>query len=61
MLQKGESFIKYGKKGNPHRRFVRLSNDGRHIIWRNINGCGCNIFTKTKQIKISDVKFFIFF
>ena len=53
MLQKGEMFIKYGKKGSPHKRYVKLSNDGKCIMWRNMTGC--NIFTKIKQIKISEV------
>jgi hypothetical protein len=46
-------FIKYGKKGTPHKRYVKLTDDGRYIIWRNISGC--NIFSKINQIKLTDV------
>jgi hypothetical protein len=53
LLQKGEMFTKYGKKGTPHKRFVKLTDDRRFLIWRNMSGC--NIFSKINQIKLTEV------
>jgi hypothetical protein len=40
MLKKGETFIKYGKYGKPHERFVFLTEDEKRIVWRRLS-CMC--------------------
>ena len=59
MLKKGESFIKYGNKGNPHTRLVQLTQDEKKIIWK--NNTGCKIFCHIKSINVSDVNFLFIF
>ncbi|CAN0019437.1 unnamed protein product, partial [Sphacelaria rigidula] len=34
LLTTGGFFIKYGRFGKPHVRFVRMSSDLKTIIWR---------------------------
>lgn len=53
VLKDGEIFTKYGKMGNPHLRFVKLSDDEKKIVWYTLSGC--KIFKKTKFIDVSDV------
>lgn len=63
MLKLGETFTKYGKKGNPHKRLIKLSDDEKRLIWKNISGC--NILCKQRSINLADVNknklFFSFF
>ena len=33
ILQKGETFLKFGKLGEPHKRFVYVSDDERNLFW----------------------------
>jgi hypothetical protein len=39
LLKKGEIFIKYGNYGNPHLRFVQLTEDEDRLIWKTISTC----------------------
>lgn len=60
MLKGGETFTKYGKKGNPHKRLIRLSDDEKTLIWKNVSGC--NILCKPRSINLTDVyKYMIFY
>ena len=33
MVQRGANFIKYGRRGQPHVRFVYVSADEKHLVW----------------------------
>ena len=33
MVQRGETFVKYGKRGEPHARFVFISSDEDYLVW----------------------------
>ena len=55
ILRKGEIFLKYGKRGKPHLKFVKLSDDGTEIRWRYKSVCA-NIFNRTKSIPIGEIK-----
>jgi hypothetical protein len=48
MLKNGQKFIKYGKSGDPHERFVYLSPDENYMIWRPLT---CTCFTRDRSIK----------
>lgn len=54
LLKQGDNFTKYGSYGQPHFRFVKLSDDENRIIW--MANAGCNIFTKTKFIEVAHLK-----
>jgi len=33
MLKTGENFVKYGRRGAPHNRFVYVSQDMKYLVW----------------------------
>lgn len=33
MVQRGQMFVKYGRRGQPHSRFVYISGDERQLVW----------------------------
>jgi hypothetical protein len=33
VLQSGDTFVKYGRRGRPHARFVYISADSKRIVW----------------------------
>ena len=33
MVQRGQMFIKYGRRGRPHARFVYISSDEKYLVW----------------------------
>ncbi len=55
LLKAGQTFIKYGNYGNPHIRFVRLSEDEKRITWEAISSC--SIFNRVKYIETSHVMY----
>jgi hypothetical protein len=52
-LKKGEIFVKYGNYGNPHLRFVQLTDDEEKLIWKPISSC--SFFKSTRSIETIDV------
>ena len=54
MLKSGEKFTKYGKKGDPHERFVFLSSDEKNFYWKKEGGC--SIFSKEGKIPVKELK-----
>jgi hypothetical protein len=53
LLRRGEMFTKYGNKGTPHLRFVKLVEGDSKIIWKELNMCSI-----IKRIKCIEVKYF---
>jgi hypothetical protein len=53
LLKAGQTFIKYGNYGNPHIRFVRLSEDEKTLTWEAISSC--SIFNRTKCLETINV------
>lgn len=53
ILKKGEIFVKYGNYGNPHLRFVQLTDDEERLIWKPISSC--SFFKSTHYIETTDV------
>jgi hypothetical protein len=56
ILKQGEVFTKYGKYGNPHLRFVKLTDDERRIVWHPVSGCG--LLSRPKFLEVSEVNLF---
>lgn len=52
MLKHGEMFMKYGRNGKPHQRFVILSKDEKRITWRPM---GCSCFSREKYLETMKV------
>lgn len=55
LLKAGQTFIKYGNYGNPHIRFVRLSEDEKRITWEAISSC--SLFNRVKYIETIHVMY----
>ena len=55
LLKQGETFIKYGRKGNSHFRFIKLTKDEDKIIWKKVSTC--SFFSFTHYIATKDVLF----
>jgi hypothetical protein len=53
-LRRGEIFTKYGNKGNPHLRFVKLTDNDTKIIWKEINVC--SLLKRNKYLEVRDLK-----
>jgi hypothetical protein len=53
LLRQGEIFTKYGNKGNPHPRFVKLVDNDTKIVWKQLNVC--SLFRKRKYIEVSQI------
>lgn len=53
LLKKGENFVKYGNYGNPHIRFVQLTEDEDRLIWKPISSC--SFLRSTRSIDTIDV------
>lgn len=49
LLKTGQNFIKYGNYGNPHLRFVKLSDDEKKLTWEAISSC--SMFNRTKYLE----------
>jgi hypothetical protein len=53
LLKIGQTFIKYGTYGNPHIRFVKLSDDEKKLTWEVISSC--SLFSRTKYLETINV------
>lgn len=68
MQRSGDSFIKYGRYGQPHLRFVYISDDGKFLVWcvkqfdikdsqQQAGGTVMQgVETKVKRISISEIE-----
>lgn len=54
LLNKGESFLKYGNYSTPHERFFRLSEDKAQLLWWDESTCV--LFQSFKSIDIEKIK-----
>lgn len=54
VLQQGETFLKFGRSGKPHKRFVYSSDDEQNIFWCKLSE-GNNRRSRIRQIKCEDI------